>query len=78
MLLRGSVPTQAQKTQAEEAARKLRLSLDRLENHRDEVVEARFRALQPKKARGGNAAKAPEPARPATAPSTAGKPENRP
>jgi hypothetical protein len=61
--------------QAEEAARKLRQSLDRLENHRDEVVEARFRALQPKKAKGG---KGSDPARPVPVPSSAGKTENRP
>ena len=35
--------------QAEAAARKAREALDRLENHRDAVVEARFRSLQPKK-----------------------------
>lgn len=64
--------------QVEESARKLRQSLDRLENHRDEVVEARYRALQPKKVRGGKAGKEPAPARPVTVPSSAGKPENRP
>jgi hypothetical protein len=64
--------------QAEENARKLRLSLDRLENHRDEVVEARYRALQPKKAKGGKAGKEPDLANPVTVPSTAAKPENRP
>ncbi len=35
--------------QAEAAAKKARESLDRLEKNRDSIVEARFRALQPKK-----------------------------
>ena len=58
---------------------RLRESLDRLENHRDAVVEARFRALQPKKAQG----RARRPARPGPPPvdrpSTASQTgENRP
>jgi hypothetical protein len=64
--------------QAEETARKLRQSLDHLENHRDEVVEARFRALQPRKAKGGKPGKEPDQARPVTVPSSADKRENRP
>ncbi len=35
--------------QAEAAAKKARAALDRLETHRDEVVEARLRALRPRK-----------------------------
>ena len=35
--------------QAEAAARKAREALDRVETHRDALIEARFRALQPKK-----------------------------
>ena len=35
--------------QAEQAARKAREAIDRLETQRDSLVEARFRALQPKK-----------------------------
>lgn len=58
--------------QAEANVRKLRESLDRLENHRDAVVEARFRALQPKKGkvRAGDKAVA--------VPSAVRQPENRP
>ena len=36
--------------QAELAARKARAALDHLEGHRESIVDARFRALQPKKA----------------------------
>ncbi|WP_435010179.1 hypothetical protein P12x_001413 [Tundrisphaera lichenicola] len=61
--------------QAEAAARRFRLSLDRLENHKDEVVETRFRALQPRKSRK---AKRLESSRPAAVPSTAVQPEARP
>lgn len=61
--------------QAEAHARRLRESLDRLENHRDAVVEARFRALQPKKAGARPGDKAG--AAPATAPAASHR-ENRP
>jgi len=63
--------------QAEAAAKKARESLDRLENHRDSVVEARFRALQPKKP---SKAKKPAETRPAVTPSnpSSASPSSRP
>jgi hypothetical protein len=60
--------------QAEAAAKKAREALDRLENNRDSIVEARFRALQPKKP-----AKAKKPASTTkAAPATPDKPANPP
>jgi hypothetical protein len=49
--------------QAEQAAKKAREALDRLESHREAVVESRFRALQPKKSQ-----KTKKPTPPKTAP----------
>jgi hypothetical protein len=60
--------------QAETAAKKARESIDRLEKNRDAVVEARFRALQPKKP-----AKAKKPTPPSKTPTTSPeKPTNLP
>ena len=56
--------------QAEAAAKKARETLDRLEKNRDSVVEARFRALQPKKS--AKSKKAVE--KPKLAPSSPEKP----
>lgn len=64
--------------QAEAAARKLRQSLDRLENHRDAVVEARFRALQPKKVKGARGRDGAKPVAGPVSPSAASHRENRP
>jgi hypothetical protein len=65
--------------QAEAAAKKAREALDRLENHRDSVVEARFRALQPKKlAKAKKSAATPKAAPlPATKPATNPNGEDR-
>ena len=52
--------------QAEQAAKKAREALDHLENNRDTVVEARFRAMQPKKSQ-----KTKKPTPPKAAPSKA-------
>jgi hypothetical protein len=54
--------------QAELAAKKAREGLDRLEKNRDSLVEARFRALQPKKAS--------KPKKPASAPPVSSKAVN--
>jgi len=54
--------------QAELAAKRARENLDRLENHRDSLVESRFRSLQPRKAKKA-AAKPKTPTKP-TDPST--------
>lgn len=53
--------------QAEAAAKRARSALDRLEGHRDEIIEARLRALKPRKA----AAKAKAKAQIKTAPAPA-------
>ncbi len=52
--------------QAEAAAKRARSALDRLETHRDEIIEARLRALRPKKA----AVKAKPKAQPIPKPAT--------
>ena len=59
--------------QAEQSAKKAREALERLENHRDSVVETRFRALQPKKS---SKPKKPAPAKPANTPANLKVPAN--
>jgi len=64
--------------QAEAAAKKARDNLERLENHRDAAVEARFRMLLPKKPRRAKQAEAGRPPAPRPAPVADPNREERP